>query len=143
MFSTPQRVTVLVVGDLVVFLAFAVLGLHSHNEPVDLGGLSRTFLPFALSWLVLAPWFGAYRSPIVDRPGVAWWRVLLLWLLCGVAALLLRSWALQRPLVPAFIAITLLGNGALLVAWRTLFAWWSGRRAEAVAVEGNEEAFRS
>lgn len=109
-------------GDLLMFLLFAVLGLLSHRQPLVVARVIEVALPFLLAWFVLAPLLGAFHSPVLDYPKQTAWRVPLLWLLCGIVGLLLRSWWFHRPVVPVFAAIVLVANAVLLTVWRVAFA---------------------
>jgi hypothetical protein len=102
----------LVAGDLAAMLLFALIGVASHEEEVSLAVFARSFLPFAATWLTLGLALGAFR---MDRPSP---RLLAVYLVCGVTALVARSVIFDRTLLNAFFAIALAGNGALLFAWR-------------------------
>jgi len=117
-------------GDLLVFLLFAALGRASHGllqEGPILLGIGRAAAPFLIAWGIVA---GAAR---LDRVDPAWGagrtalRVGLAWLGAGILGLALRSLALGRPAPLPFAAITLIGNGVLLILWRTLLQVWIAR----------------
>jgi lysylphosphatidylglycerol synthetase-like protein (DUF2156 family) len=117
-----QWTAMLVVGDAFVFLLFAVLGLAHHRQPLTVDRVVQAALPFALAWFAIAPLAGAFRSPTVDAPKQALWRVPLCSLLCGVVGLSLRSWLWRRPPVLSFALVALLMTMVLLTAWRVAFA---------------------
>lgn len=117
-----RRYATLAVGDLVAFLVFGVLGLASHDLATTPASLFRTVAPFAVAWFALGPLLGAFRASTTSRPTQAWWRVLVIWLVCGAVGLLLRSWWLDRPFILTFAVVTVGVNMALLVGWRTGFA---------------------
>jgi hypothetical protein len=119
-------------GDLLLFLIFAAMGRASHGlllEGPPLWGVVRAAIPFALAWLMLIPLFGGHRpdpSATFARVGV---RTGLAWLGAWSLGLALRSLLLGRPAPLAFALITLIGNGALLLAWRLLLHAALRRRA--------------
>src|SRR5258706_14769302 len=62
--SSRRRVAVLVAGDTLMFLLFAVLGRRTHGEasgPAALGQIAFPALPFAVGWFLLSPFLGAFR----------------------------------------------------------------------------------
>lgn len=125
-------------GDLLVFLLFAALGRASHgllNEGPVLWGIVRAAAPFFLAWAMVA-W--AARLDRVDparSPGQVTLRVGFAWLGAGILGLILRSLALGRPAPLPFAAITLTGNGLLLILWRWLLQTWIIRRQGARLAE--------
>ncbi|HET9477148.1 MAG TPA: DUF3054 domain-containing protein [Dehalococcoidia bacterium] len=107
----PDR-RILIAGDLAAMLLFALIGIASHERDISPAIFARSFLPFAVSWLTLGGLLGAFRS---ERPS---WRLLAVYLACGVAALMARSVIFDRTLFNAFFVIALVGNGLMLFAWR-------------------------
>ena len=103
---------ILIAGDLAAMLVFALIGIASHERDISPAIFARSFLPFAVSWLTLGALLGAFRS---ERPS---WRLLVVYLTCGVTALVARSVIFDRTLFNAFFGIALVGNGLMLFAWR-------------------------
>ncbi len=93
-------------------LLFALIGIASHEKDINLTIFARSFIPFAVTWLTLGAALGAFRT---ERPSP---RLLAVYLVCGVTALVARSVIFDRTLLNAFFAIALVGNGLLLLAWR-------------------------
>ncbi|MBI4339901.1 MAG: DUF3054 domain-containing protein [Chloroflexi bacterium] len=119
---TPLRARLcLVAGDLLVFLLFVVIGRADHKASLSALDVLEGMAPFALAWLLISPWMGAYRPPATSAPRQAWWRILLAALACGAVALLARSWWYGRPMVPSFVAVALAFQSLLLVAWRAAY----------------------
>jgi len=118
-------------GDLLVFLLFAALGRASHgllNEGPVLWGIARTATPFFLAWAIVAWAARLDRIDPMRSPGHVALQTGLAWLGAGILGLILRSLALGRPAPIPFAAITLLGNGFLLVLWRGLLQLWILRK---------------
>lgn len=105
---------ILIVGDLAAMLVFALIGIASHQRDISLTIFARSFLPFVVTWLTLGGVLGAFRH---ERPS---WRLLAIYLVCGVAALVARSLVFDRTLFNAFFVIALAGNGLMLFVWRWL-----------------------
>lgn len=116
----PWHITVVVIGDMVVFLAFVILGKSEHEITLQLA-LLRTALPFAIVWFVASPWLGAYRSSILYHPRKMLWKLPIIWLLCAVVALLVRAFFTNQPLILSFMIVTIAIQGLLIVSWRGLF----------------------
>jgi hypothetical protein len=107
----------IVFGDLLALIAFAILGLASHEHGVTLAALARTFIPFAICWLAVAGALGLLRPDGEGKPPLGLLFVAA-YLIAGVAALVGRSAIFDRTLVSAFFVIALVGNGLFLFAWR-------------------------
>ena len=65
----------LVIGDILVFLVFSVIGRISHGEPVGLTALPQvvgTAAPFAAGWFIVAPFVGP--TAVTSQSSPARWR---------------------------------------------------------------------
>ena len=123
--NSDRNAAILIAGDGVAFVAFAVVGLSGHERQVSLAGMMRSGLPFLLAWLPFAWGLGLFRPSWLTSK--AWQSVLIAWLpACGVG-LLIRSLAFGQSFSPTFALVSLVTNGALLVGWRTLYAKWLSR----------------
>jgi hypothetical protein len=109
----------LMVGDLVALLAFSVLGLASHERELTVAAFARTYLPFAVCWLLVASVLGGFQ-PMADGRPVSGAGILALWVPAGVLGLFLRSMVFDQTLFTAFFAIALVGNALFLFGWRAL-----------------------
>jgi hypothetical protein len=107
---TDKRI--LIAGDLGAMLLFAFIGIASHEKDISLTIFARSFLPFAVTWLTLGAVLGGFR---IERPSP---RLLAIYAVSGVTALVARSVIFDRTLLNAFFVIALVGNGLLLFAWR-------------------------
>jgi hypothetical protein len=128
-----RRVTVLVAGDALAFLAFATVGRGQHHELTAFAALGQTVLtavPFALGWFAVAPLLGDYQRARTDTPAGMLRTTLLAWLAAWPATLVLR-WAFSGRVPPVpFAVVILLANAALLALWRGMFALWERRRPQ-------------
>ena len=112
-----RLISVVALGDLGVFLAFATLGKAEHG--VALGqALLRTALPFTVSWLAVSPWLGSYRASVLCNLKETVWKIPLIWLLCGLVALFARALLYDRPLNLAFFLVSIGVQGISLIGWR-------------------------
>lgn len=111
---TERRPFALALGDLTALLAFAVVGLASHDEGITLAGLARTWLPIAGCYALAALALGAWT-----RRGA--WRTASAWALGVTGGVLVRALLLGRPLDGdqlQFLAVALATTLVLLASWR-------------------------
>ena len=109
-----------VAGDLAVFLAFVIFGKAEHE--ITLGqALFRTALPFGFVWVVSSPWLGAYKASTLYNPSTMAWKIQLIWLLCGLVALLGRALLTNQPLILTFAVVSIAVQGVLLMSGRGVF----------------------
>ncbi len=119
---SPGTVALTLVADAAAVIAFAAVGRSSHAEGLTLAGLSGTTWPFLLAaaagWALSRVW----RRPLATSTGAVVWAVTV------VGGVLLRVVAGQdAPL--AFVVVTTLVLGALLLGWRLVAAAVLARRA--------------
>ena len=120
-----RRGALLVAGDVLAFHAVTAIGLLSHGELTGLDGLpllAKVAMPFAASWFLTAPFVGAFRSDVIVLPRRMLMRTMVAWLIACPIGLLFWSLVRQRPIQPAFAAITFVTNLVVLLGWRGAFA---------------------
>jgi hypothetical protein len=117
------RIVSLVIGDAVVFVVFAFIGMKSHSENVTPSSLFIVAAPFALAWFVVSPFIGAYNRELHANPRVTLRRTAQSWLASWPLALIVRGLIDNQwpPLI--FALITLVTNMILLLGWRSSYAW--------------------
>ena len=123
-FLTDRKNTLLavaVLGDALVFALFVALTPIEHGS-VEIAAIWRTGLPFAAVWLLASPWLGAFRASTLTSWRMAAWRVPLIWLGCGIVAVMLRVWLTDRTFSWAFTIASITLVAAMLLAWRSAFA---------------------
>jgi hypothetical protein len=116
-----------VAGDVVVLFAVTLAGFVSHASIDAVPRLLLTWGTAIVAWAWVAPWFGVFDPATLAEPRRAW-RVAWAWSVAAPLAVFLRAVALDRDVSWVFVAVTLLVNGLVLVAWRVAYAWWRGRR---------------
>ena len=99
--------------DLVCVLVFALVGRRSHAEGSDLLGVLETAWPFLTGAVVGLIAVRAWRGAESLRAGVVVW---LGTVVLGVGLRLVRGDTAQ----PAFVLVTTLTLGVLLLGWRSL-----------------------
>ncbi len=114
------------IGDLAIFILFPMLGSASHEDGLTAAVFLRTTVIFAVAWYAVAPWVGGFSLQAMSQPLWAWRHTGLAWLLAGPVALVARTVIFDRPLDGSFALVTLLVTGALLMVWRTVYAFRPG-----------------
>ena len=112
-----SREGLLLAGDLVCFLVFAVLGLRSHEDGITAGGILRAAAPFQAGWLLV--------SLLIGKPGAASTdsrQIARLWVPAWAIGLVLRTLLFDRSFATTFAIVSLLVNGVLLMVWRSVLA---------------------
>ena len=129
--SNMQRITLLVIGDVLVFLIFSAIGRRSHGEAAGLNSLAQialTAAPFAAGWFLVSPFVGAFRRGLEIQPRKMAARTALAWLAAWPVGLIIRGFVEKGlPLtfvIPpwTFALITLITNMLFLLLWRWPFA---------------------
>ena len=125
-----RRSAMLAAGDALAFMVFAALGRASHSEAAGIAAIlqiAETAAPFAIGWFVVAPFAGAYRAELTQQPRLMLARSALAWLLAWPIGLLLRALIRQSTIPLSFAIVTLITNMLILLGWRGVFAWLSGK----------------
>jgi hypothetical protein len=114
--TVTNRSAILLAGDLICFLVFALLGLRSHEEGITLGGVVRAATPFQAGWLV------AGLIPVLreDRSAHRRTAVLRRWTPAWVIGLGLRTLFFDRSFEVSFAIVAFIANGLLLLLWRSV-----------------------
>lgn len=108
-----------VLGDALVFVLFIALTPIEHGS-VEIAAFWRTGLPFAGVWFLASPWLGAFRASTLTNWRLTAWRVPLIWLGCGIVAVMLRVWLTDRTFSWTFTIVSISLVAAMLLAWRLL-----------------------
>jgi Protein of unknown function (DUF3054) len=122
------RVALLAIGDAIVFIVFAVIGMRSHKEGLTVSSVLITAAPFAIGWFLVSPFIGAFRRNVTSQVGRMSVRTALAWLAAWPVGLLLRGLIRQEVPPVTFALITLATNAIFLQIWRVPFAWVASRR---------------
>ena len=117
--------TILYAGDAVAIAVLTIIGFASHRELIvsSIPRMGATFLPAAVAWFVIAPWFELFdaKSKSTSRMSI-YWRITLAALYASTMAAFLRGLILGSDIPPSFIA-GLGGSTALgLVVWRWTYS---------------------
>src|SRR5689334_23278924 len=86
------RTALFVVGDVLAFHIVVAIGLASHGEltgPAALPQIVEIAMPFAASWLAIAPFVGVFKGQAASQPRPMLARTALAWLIACPIGLLL------------------------------------------------------
>ncbi|MBM3940512.1 MAG: DUF3054 domain-containing protein [SAR202 cluster bacterium] len=118
------------IGDLLVFLLFPLLGGQEHETGVTVDSILRTTVPFAIAWLLIGGAMRAFTADVLRSPGRTLRTVPLAWLIAGILGNMARIVVFDRPFVFAFVVISIGVVLVLLTAWRFgLALLFAARRA--------------
>jgi hypothetical protein len=112
----------LIVGDILAILIVTIIGFTAHGETgaAFLPRMAVIFLPLAIGWFILAPWFGLFQPEITSNLN-RFGRPALAMLFAAPFAVILRGLILNAPIIPIF-AVALSGTSAFgMLIWRTLY----------------------
>jgi hypothetical protein len=122
----------LVLADGLAIVAFATVGLLSHDHALSAAGYARDALPVLCGWYAAAFAFGAYRRP-------SWRTLLATWIVGVPAGILARALVLGRDLdggQAVFLGIALAFTLLFVVAGRILVGLVAGAREPDPAPRG-------
>jgi Protein of unknown function (DUF3054) len=126
-----RRAVILLAGDTLALVLFAVLGRGSHGQATGLAAIGetlRTAAPFVVGWLATAPLLGALNpqtarglAPMLRATALTWPAALLV-------GAIIRAAIIGRFSPPSFYVVTFLVGLLLLGLWRAAFVLVEGRR---------------
>jgi hypothetical protein len=110
-----------IIGDIGVYLLATILGFLSHAGESDptINRMAATFLPFIISWTIIAPWLGVYHPDTTSDPK-SLWRPVLATLYAAPVGAFGRSLWLDSPTLPLFVIIMAGVIAGLMFLWRGL-----------------------
>jgi len=128
------RILLLVVGDALVFIFFAIQGRTTHGMSLGASPILTAMevaAPFAMPWFIMAALLGAFRGGTITHPGRMLLTTFAAWVIAGPIGLVVRTLLLQRAQLLSFAAVALGVNGALLLVWRGAFSLIAAWRTKA------------
>ncbi len=129
-----------IVGDVVMLLAFIVIGEQDHgflDDPTIVWTVLRALIVFGLPWVVAALWCGAL-APVTRASYGRWLLATLQALLIALPlGIWLRALWLDRAVVPTLFISATLGFGTLFIlGWRVAYGIWRIRAAGRASATG-------
>lgn len=130
------RDRVVVAGDLVALLVFAVIGRRSHEEETGveaIGAVLGTAAPFLIGWTVgLVVLARVSARPVGEGPRELVGAAARVWVVAFPVAILVRAIGLGRVSPWTFYVVAFLAAFALVVVWRVGFAFLVSRRTSVI-----------
>lgn len=127
-----------IVGDVVMLLAFILIGEQDHgfiDDPAIVWTVLRAVIVFGGPWILAGLWCQAF-APVSRASLWRWWLATLQALLIALPlGIWLRALWMDRAVVPTLFISATLGFGTLFIlGWRILYGLWCVRVAERGAV---------
>ena len=119
---------ILILGDLLAIALVTFIGFATHGE-ADVSFAPRIaaiYFPLSISWFLLAPALGLFRSETTADPKQLW-RAALAMLFAAPLAAVLRGFILSAPIIPVFAAVLAATSALGMVLWRALYFAWNRR----------------
>ena len=116
----------LIIGDLGALALVTAIGFATHGES-GLDYLPRylaAYIPLALTWFLLAPWFGLFDES-VTRNAAALYRPALTVIFAAPLAAVFRGFLVGEDIKPIFAMVFTSTNAVGMVAWRAIWLWLS------------------
>lgn len=115
-----QTTAILAVGDVLAILAFVVAGMLQHGgDPANVVGLLDVALPFFIGWLPASFFMGLYAPAVLRNWRETAGRTLVAWIVADLVGQGLRATSLfGGGFDVAFLVVSLVVGGLLLVVWR-------------------------
>jgi hypothetical protein len=124
--SYRQALISLVIGDVMVFIIFVIIGDTSHGQLNGLASVPQIVLialPFIAGWFIVSPFIGMFRRDIFTQPRAMAIRTIWAWIPAWVIAMLLLGIFQYHAVPPTpFMIVALVFNLTILEIWRWPFA---------------------
>ncbi|HJS19919.1 MAG TPA: DUF3054 family protein [Anaerolineales bacterium] len=114
----------LILGDTLAIALVTLIGFATHGaaELSFLPRMAALFFPLVISWFLLAPAMGLFRSEIVSDPKQLW-RPALGMIFAAPLAAVMRGLILDAPIIPIFAVILSATSALGMLVWRGIFAF--------------------
>lgn len=119
------RLGLLAAGDALAIAVFVIAGTVQHGgQPLsNPGAVAGTLAPFLLAWVAVALVGGLYTADAARSPRRALGWTVPAWVVAVLLGHALRATPLfSGSTTVAFVLVTLVVGGVLVVGWRVLFA---------------------
>jgi hypothetical protein len=116
-----NKKSILVFGDILALVTVTIIGFITHGE----GGLeylprmAAAFVPLAIAWLALAPWFKLFDLEAAFHIKT-FGRIALAVVFAAPLALIFRGLFLNAPIIPIFAVVFTLTSAFGLILWRVI-----------------------
>ena len=109
-------------GDAVTIVLLTLIGFASHDElnAAFFLRMLAAFIPLAVAWFLLAPWFGLFE-PEITYNAKQLWRPVFAMVFAAPFAAVLRSLILNTAILPVFAMVLAATSAFAMLLWRGLY----------------------
>jgi len=113
---------ILYLGDAVTIALLTLIGFASHDElnAAFFLRMLAAFIPLAVAWFLLAPWFGLFE-PEITYNAKQLWRPVFAMVFAAPFAAVLRSLILNAAILPVFAMVLAATSAFAMLLWRGLY----------------------
>ena len=113
---------ILIAGDTQAIAVVTIIGFATHNEmgAAFLPRMAVIIFPLAISWFILAPWFGLFQPEITSNPKQLWLPVLAM-IFVAPLTVTVRSAFLTTDVKPIFVLVFGVTSAFGLCLWRGIY----------------------
>jgi len=113
---------ILYLGDAVTIALLTLIGFASHDElnAAFFLRMLAAFIPLAVAWFLLAPWFGLFE-PEITYNAKQLWRPVFAMVFAAPFAAVLRSLILNTAILPVFAMVLAATSAFAMLLWRGLY----------------------
>ena len=123
-----MKKSLLILGDIFAILIVTVIGFATHGEVgagspspnIVIPRMAVVFFPLAITWFLLAPWFGLFQLEITTNPKQLW-RPLFAMLYAAPLAVVLRGLILNAAIIPVFAVVLTATSAFGMLVWRGIY----------------------
>ena len=112
----------------IALVTFAGYVFHDSLEWSVLPRFFLVFIPLAVGWFLLAPWFGLFQPEITSNPKQLWRPALAILFVAPLAALV-RATILGSAVLPIFANILTATSALGMVVWRGIYLFLNRKGA--------------
>lgn len=114
--------SILIPGDILAIALITLIGFATHGEAglSFLPRMAAAFFPLAISWFLLAPWFGLFQDETIHNARQLW-RPALTAVFAAPLAVVLRGLVLNAPIIPIFAVVLGITSAFGMVVWRGVY----------------------
>jgi hypothetical protein len=120
--------SLLILGDIFAILLVTVIGFATHGEVgagspspnIVIPRMAVVFLPLAITWFLLAPWFGLFQLEITTSLKQLW-RPVFVMLYAAPLAVVLRGLILNAAIIPVFAVVLTATSAFGMLVWRGIY----------------------
>jgi hypothetical protein len=123
-----MKKSMLIIGDILAILIITIIGFATHGEVgagspspnIVIPRMAVVFFPLAITWFLLAPWFGLFQLEITTSLKQLW-RPVFVMLYAAPLAVVLRGLILNAAIIPVFAVVLTATSAFGMLVWRGIY----------------------